>query len=296
MFTVYHSDKRGGFKLRLRIAQIEDLFLHEEIVPTAFDRLVNSFRNDRALQHPIIVDDRSNVILDGMHRTGAFQKLNYKYIVVCGVDYHNPLIEIKNWYRVFYGVPWDESILERVEQLPYCTIEELSSEQFQKAMMTGHAITGIILPDKNSLYTVMVNDPPADAKWVYNKLVDIENLISGTNKYQCEYKSESAAQEAVETGGASFALATRRVLKNEVVHVATHGGVFPPKTTRHVIPVRPLFINVPLSLLSVDGPGKDADEKTQLLDAFLRQRRLVKVRGHTTLDRFYEEDYLYLFT
>ena len=51
-----------------------------------------------------------------------------------------------------------------------------------------------------------------------------------------------------------------------------------------------------MKLLSADGPGKDEDEKTKLLAAFLRQRRLVKIRGHTTLDRFYEEDYLYLFT
>jgi hypothetical protein len=81
-----------------------------------------------------------------------------------------------------------------------------------------------------------------------------------------------------------------------VVQVATRNEVFPPKTTRHVIPVRPLFINVPLRLLLAEGPGKNEQEKNQILDALLRQRRLVKVRGHTTLDRFYEEDYLYLFT
>jgi len=296
MFTVYHRNKRGGFKLRLRIARLDDLFLHEEIVPAAFDRLVNAFRNDRALQHPIIVDDGSNVILDGMHRVGAFQKLGFEFIVVCGVDYHDPLIDIKNWFRVFSGAPWDEKLLESVGQLANCKIEELSSSQFQEALKTGHAVTGFVLPKQDTIPTVILEDSPADAKQVYDKLIEVETAILTFNNYSREYQSEPVAQEAVETGRVSFALATRRILKEEVVQVATRGEVFPPKTTRHVIPVRPLFVNVPMKLLSADGPGKDEDEKTKLLAAFLRQRRLVKIRGHTTLDRFYEEDYLYLFT
>ena len=296
MFTVYHRDKRGGFKLQLRIARVTDLFLHEEIVPTAFDRLVNVFRSDRALQHPIIVDDESNVILDGMHRAGAFLELGYEFIVVCGVDYHNPLIEIKNWFRVFSGAPWNEQVLERVGQLPNCKIEELSSSQFQEAMKTGHAVTGFILPKQDTIPTVLLEDSPTDAKRVYDKLIEVETVVLSFNIYRREYQSEPVAQEAVETGRVCFALEPRRLMKEEVVQVATQGEVFPPKTTRHVIPVRPLFVNVPMNLLSADGPGKDEDEKNKLLDAFLRQRRLVKVRGHITLDRFYEEDFLYLFT
>lgn len=296
MFTIYHrSEQGGGFKLRLRIARLDDLFLHEEIVPTEFDRLVNALRNDRALQHPIIVDDGSNVILDGMHRVAALQKLGFEYIVACGVNYQNPLIEVKNWFRVFTGAPWDEKVLERVEQLTDCTIEELSISQFQEKMNIGHTVTGFILPKRKTIPTVAIESSSTDAKHIYDKLIEIEKVVLSYG-FNIEYKSEPIAQESVKTGRASFALATRRLIKEEVIQVATRGEVFPPKTTRHVIPVRPLFINVPMRLLSAEGPGKDEDERNKILAAFLRQRRLVKVRGHITLDRFYEEDYLYLFT
>lgn len=296
MFTIYHrSEQGGGFKLRLRVARLGDLFLHEEIVPTEFERLVNTLRNDRALQHPIIVDDGSNVILDGMHRVAALQKLGFLYIVACGVNYYNPLIEVKSWFRVFTGPPWDEKVLDRVGQLTDCTIEELSTSQFQEKMKTGHAVTGFILPMRETIPTVAIDRSSPDAKQIYDKLIEIERVVLRSG-FNIEYKSEPIAREAVETGRASFALATKRLLKEEVIRVATRGEVFPPKTTRHVIPVRPLFINVPLRLLSTEGPGKDEEERNKILDAFLRQRRLVKVRGHITLDRFYEEDYLYLFT
>ena len=173
---------------------------------------------------------------------------------------------------------------------------KLFPNQVEKFLMDGKAVTGFIIPDQETIPAVMLKNSSADVKQVYNLLVHIESLVLQFNDYSREYQSESVALEAVRSGRDSFALATRRVLKEEVVQVATRGEVFPPKTTRHVIPVRPLFINVPLKLLSADGPGKDVIEKNKILDAFLRQRRIVKVRGHTTLDRFYEEDYLYLFT
>jgi len=55
------------------------------------------------------------------------------------------------------------------------------------------------------------------------------------------YDTEKGAKEIIYSGKASAALLTPIVSKEEIVKTALAGEVFPQKTTRHVIPARPMF-------------------------------------------------------
>ncbi len=73
--------------------------------------------------------------------------------------------------------------------------------------------------------------------------------------------------------------------KEEVVERTLSGKIFPRKTTRHIIPHRPLKVRVKLSLLSEDI---DLDTKNKLLQAELR-----RLNDHGRI-RFYP-DSIFLF-
>ncbi|MCS7124045.1 MAG: ParB N-terminal domain-containing protein [Candidatus Bathyarchaeota archaeon] len=74
---------------------IETLKPHEKGSPLYLELLKQEILKDGVLKYPIIADEKSLVILDGMHRWLALQSLGYKKIPVLLVDaLENPKIRI----------------------------------------------------------------------------------------------------------------------------------------------------------------------------------------------------------
>lgn len=88
----------------MRLVEIDSLRLHEEIQPKLLDQLIKALEQDKVLNHPIIVDRGTLTVLDGHHRTEALRELGYIYIPVCALDYMNPKILVKSWYRTINSV------------------------------------------------------------------------------------------------------------------------------------------------------------------------------------------------
>ena len=110
MYTLYYSAGREIFSIKIGAEDLSRLYLHEETVHHALQKLVKAFKKSKFQYHPIIVDEKSKVILDGMHRASAMKELGYPRVAVCFVDYFSKLIEVKNWYRVFIGVDFSRVI------------------------------------------------------------------------------------------------------------------------------------------------------------------------------------------
>ena len=81
-----------------------------------------------------------------------------------------------------------------------------------------------------------------------------------------------------------------RITKRDVVTTALSREVFVHKSTRHVIPARPLFVNVPIEWLNMD-----LKEANKLLLEHLSKKKLRHLPPGQTLDRRYEEE-LYVFS
>ena len=94
-YTIHHEK----LSLHLKIVDINSLFLHEEIIPEMLEKLAKEIRTDEVLRHPVIVDENSFVVLDGMHRVAALKMLNCKRIPACLVDYKDSSITVGAWYR-----------------------------------------------------------------------------------------------------------------------------------------------------------------------------------------------------
>jgi len=86
---------------------------------------------------------------------------------------------------------------------------------------------------------------------------------------------------------------TPQITKEMVVDAAKKEQVFAPKTTRHIIPARPINVNIPIYWLKEDISLEEINDK------FARALRSKKIRrfgpGQVIDGRFYEEELFVFF-
>lgn len=71
---------------RVTLLRVDELMPHEKGSPLYFELLKKEILKDSVLKYPIIVDEKTHVILDGMHRWLALKSLGYELIPVILVD------------------------------------------------------------------------------------------------------------------------------------------------------------------------------------------------------------------
>ncbi|RLE64402.1 MAG: hypothetical protein DRJ47_07810 [Thermoprotei archaeon] len=292
MFVINHRLADGNyFKVVLDVVEISKLSLHEETVSSALRRLVSLFKKSRFLAHPVIVDQNSLVVLDGMHRVTALKELGYKYIVAALVDYLHPSIKVYNWYRTFTSLGKSGETIYLRLKATFRDVEyhdpKVDREYIVNGVKNGEYSLGLLFADGSSI-TVdssgsIIND--------YRLVSLFDHLIQDLGA-SIGYYAEEEALEALHKGSVEAVEVTPPLKKKDIIDVAVSGKVFPPKTTRHVIPVRPLYINYPLKYLK-NSVSRDVARK--ILGKMLSSRLIVKIKGQVKIDRFYEEDYLYVF-
>lgn len=243
MNTVYKL-KAGRLELRLEVVEVGSLLQHEQTLPGAIKKLTFEFKNWANLQNPIIIDE-NHVVLDGNHRAGVFQALDFKYIPVCKIDYFNPDVLLKYWFRLFKPFN-DVGRLKDIIDAAGATVEPLGSkERLQGILKTEPLAFGFQL---GTAVGVARFRDVTDAVGAYDALESLQDAI----------KREGAAMEYVpckylrdedfcsRLGSTDLVIFTPHITKDMVVHAARDGKVFAPKTTRHVIPARPLNVNAPV--------------------------------------------------
>jgi ParB-like chromosome segregation protein Spo0J len=72
---------------KLLLLDPDELHLHEEIDETSLERLVAAMEKSQVFYPPLLVDERSRVVLDGHHRFEASKRLGCKKIPCYCVDY-----------------------------------------------------------------------------------------------------------------------------------------------------------------------------------------------------------------
>ncbi len=87
------SIEKKHFKMALM--PINELKPHEKGSPLYLEILKREILNDGFLKYPIIADEKTHVILDGMHRWLALKNLGYTHIPVMLIDaFQNPIIRV----------------------------------------------------------------------------------------------------------------------------------------------------------------------------------------------------------
>jgi len=80
---------------KIILMPIDELKPHEQGSPIYLELLRDEILRDQTLKYPIIADEKTGVILDGMHRWLVLKSLGYRLIPVLLVDaFQNPKIRV----------------------------------------------------------------------------------------------------------------------------------------------------------------------------------------------------------
>jgi hypothetical protein len=283
--------------LRLKLERLEEIRLHEEVIPDAFRKICRAICEEQVLQDPIFVDEKSKVILDGMHRAAALLKLKYgecktlfwdeqkkeytypecenctgkfknlEYILCCTLDYDKSnAVHLKKWYR---GIQYP--LKKALKVIP----SEYTVQKTKKIHMGNNECA--VLTDGHEYFTVS-----GDFNHVLDKYTALGKIEQGIREQggKIMYCADEEAFDLLEKGVFSCLMITPTIDRQDVQTFSTpglphKGEVFPPKSTRHVLSTRPLKVNIPLRLLEKG----DYSFKQEQLKVFLRRKRKLTVSG-----------------
>ncbi|PIZ52333.1 transcriptional regulator [Candidatus Woesearchaeota archaeon CG_4_10_14_0_2_um_filter_33_13] len=116
---------------KIKVIEIHKLHPHELINGTRFEEIKEELLSTERI-FPIIVDQNSDVILDGHHRYNVLKTLGFRKIPVISVDYNNENIGL---------FPWREG-------------EEITKED-----VIRRGISGELYPPKTSRHVLGLENP-----------------------------------------------------------------------------------------------------------------------------------------
>ena len=274
-------------KMEITLVSIDTLFIHEETIPTALEQLKQELIEETILHHPMIVDSSTMVVLDGMHRVAALQNLGYKLAPVCLVDYQNSAIELSAWYREFNGalafVDFANIISTQLSVMKLETTTETAIGQVD----SRKAIAALAFGDQAFLF---ITPKQLTIKEIYDEIAKTESLAQHS-KYQILYSTENDAIKSIQNRIRPV-LIVPSLSKNEVIEGALKRELFTQKTTRHVVPARPLFVNVPLSWLE----DTNLDNANKRFAKYLKSKQIIEQKSGIVINGRRYEERAYIFT
>jgi len=285
VFSAAYIIMNERLNLRITILNINALLPHEETIPELLERLTTSIKNDRCLNHPIIVDAESLVVLDGVHRVAALKKLGCKRVPTCLVDYKSPAIDIFSWHRTIEGTDVINQLLAQVKYIG-SSVENVNQIDWNVV-----GISPIVAAVKTLNEGFLVISNFGSLKEAYDVIERIEKRLR-TVKLEVRYETESDALLRLNQRKVDAVLLTPRLTKDDIIETARSGKIFAYKATRHIIPARPMNLCVPLCLLKNNKSLRETNEKLKIM---LQKKRLKHIPPGSVFEgRRYEED-LYMF-
>ncbi len=245
-------------------------------MPELLEKLIEQIKREGVQRDPVIVDENSMVVLDGMHRIEALKAIGCKLIAVCFIDYSDPRVAVNTWWRTVKG---DVSLI-------YDVLKNLNFK-FQIRSRPS-SLESVRLP----AIFLMDEIVEVESSGVYDSHLKMKALEHELKKlgFNIGYEVEGDALVKLNMGECTAVIGLPLISKDQVVRVALSGSVFPHKSTRHVIPFRPLSLNVPLRMLMLN----DCEEANELFLRLVRARRGRLLPPQVFKGRRYEE-YLYVF-
>lgn len=278
-----------GFKLKIRVEDVDRLRLHEEFIDELLKKLVSAMEEDRFLRDPVIVEEGNLIVLDGTHRVGALKKLGCSFAPVCFInDYFDPSVSVSSWHRVVKGSLSFKEVLKALKELNL-TFMKASSEASLNLVKERKAVAS--LASKGERHIIV--NPFKTIREAY-EMIKLMELRLRSLGLTVSYEVEEDAEGKVARGEAIAMLATPPLLKEEVVEAALKGYLFPYKTTRHIIPARPISANIPLAWLR--EPGSKIEEVNDKIRKYLSGKRIVRKPLEQVVYGYRYESFLYIFT
>lgn len=225
----YVDYKVNNNVIRISLLKTDILHVHEKIIPELKTHLVREIKKDSVIFDPIIADSKLNFVIDGTHRVAALKKLNINLIPAIDVNYLDESILVKRWFRVTRN-----KSLSDIANIIKGRIINIKYKDFLDILNSEQADIGFYYKGKALLYEKTLTPL---------QISDLLERFSTHAEFVTEY-------EAIYKKG--LIIGYRYISKSEIINIVSNNKRFTYKFTRHIIPLRILSINMPLSLLNYD--------------------------------------------
>ena len=238
----------GSRLVEVDLRPIGSVLPHEETITDLSSRLSDQIRADGFQRDPIIVDRENHVVLDGMHRLRALKELGARHILCHLVDYSSPEIRLERWARSLKGVK-RESLAEI-----------LKDSRIDRRVSLKEAIE--LVDGRSTPVAVLTSGSCFVASSSFRSLAETFELVRSLDEasramgLREDFIEEEIIETAIPNPG-SVVILTPRVEKKEVIAAAKSGRLFPHKSTMHVIGIRAVGVNYPLSELQEEEPSQE---------------------------------------
>ncbi|MEM3853306.1 MAG: ParB N-terminal domain-containing protein, partial [Conexivisphaerales archaeon] len=234
--------------------------------------IMNSIKQIGLQLDPIIVDERTNVALDGMHRIKAIQELQLKRIMVAKVDYSDSRIGVERWVRAIKSPS-----ISKIEELKVAL----------KLTRVESALEAMKMVDFGESTIALITKKMAFVSSIRLKGINRFSLIREFDRRVAEYETvnDFEIQNKIESGYAL--LYVPKPTKEEIVESGLTRRLFPPKSTMHVIPLRPVNVRCPIELLN--GKINDNEAANIFQELLSRMAKKMMPAGSLYAGRTYKE-------
>lgn len=116
----------------IKLIKIDKLVCHEKINKKRLDKLLVRIQKDQKLRKPIVVDEKTLMILDGHHRYSVFKELGYKKIPCLLVNYLDSGVKLSFRRKYIKDKILKEAVLNMVKNkklFPYKTTKHILSKR-----------------------------------------------------------------------------------------------------------------------------------------------------------------------
>jgi hypothetical protein len=258
----------------ISLIQIENLKPHEEVIPNAVHALAEEIRLQNEVRDPLIVDRCSLVVLDGMHRHSSLKKLGCRFAPCCLLDYDDSQIKVGSWYRAMAADDAERNI-ERV-------LKALHIDYSKDGSVSSKDV--VALTDTSSFQLSQTVDDVSKARLA----VQIEKAMVQRG-YEIRYIPDTTGND-LRTNNVKLVIPVPKFTKAAIREIALTKHLLPHKVTRHVIPSRPMRLDIPLALLF---ERESTDNVNETFDKLLATRHIDRRPPGSIVDgRQYEEELL----
>lgn len=274
-----YSISGGRIPILVTLKKTSEVKPHEETVPEDLAKLVGALKENPVLRHPIIADQRTGIVLDGTHRLAAIQRLDCNFIPTALVDYDDRRISVERWFRKFYG----QETLGLQNELERIGPQRVSRDECESGLSTRRWYA-TIESNASCLAFPTRNPDPCEMVRDSQKIENSARSIGVKIAYQDNKEVDSKDSE-------DLVMSTIKLSKVEVKDNVGRGKLFPPKSTRHLVPSRPLGAGVPLDWLQ----RTDYPEAQAHYQEFLMSRKIKRLPEGSRVGsrRYLEEVFLF---
>lgn len=251
---------------KLRILPLSTLKPHEERIGRNLKRLKEAMLNIGQLVDPVIVDKKSGLVIDGNHRVKVLEIIKVPNVVCQVVNYDDPSIQIGGWF------PSDKRIDTSLFKNAGIRIEEVDEDTGKKAVNNMEA--AYMLKNKKGCFLIEPN------KYNIDTLIEEQERIMKGIGNNFDYVEDTLVKEDKNRDY----LIKKIYTKDEIKKRAMTGKLFPPKSTRHMVPDRIIRLNMRLGWLHQDKE-----------EAWLYLKRLLKNRVYAGNVRRYVEPVIVIY-